>query len=185
MERSDRLRIGLIDVEPIKGYEDRYVISKAGDIFSIKRNIYCHGKIIETHKPYKLKPSKDKSGYLVVNLYDGSGRKSKKLHNLVARNFIENPNGYKCVCHKDNVKENCNVDNLYWGSDMQNNHQARKDGLFGNEAKVEQIDENGKCICVYDSISEAQRKTGIYNISDCVLGKRKKAGGYKWQKLVL
>lgn len=168
---------------PIKGYEDRYVISKKGEIYSIKRNIYSHGKIIETHKPYKLKPSKDKYGYFVVNLYDGKGHKSKKVHNLVANNFIENPNNYKCVCHKDNIKENCDVNNLYWGTDMQNNHQAREDGLFHNEVIVEQIDLDGNVVCRYHSISEAQRQTGINNISICTLGKRKTAGGYKWRRL--
>lgn len=31
------------------------------------------------------------------------------------------------------------------------------------------------------SIAEAQRTTGIRNISDCVLGKRKTAGGFIWK----
>lgn len=182
------MRIGLIDVDgvnikPVQGYEDRYVISRNGDIWSIKREIYCHGKIIETHKPYKLNPSKDKRGYFVVNLYNGNGRKCKKLHNLVATTFLENPLKKKCVCHKDNNKENCNVENLYWGTDKENNHQARNDGLFNNEVSVVQIDLDGNVINKYISISDATRKTGIKNISSCVCGKRKTAGGYTWERL--
>ena len=171
---------------PVKGYEDRYIVLKNGDIYSIKRNVYCHGKIIETLKPYKLKPSYDKKGYLVVNLYKGDGKrpKSKKVHNIVATAFLENPNGLKCACHKDNVKEHCNVENLYWGTDRENNHQARQDGLFHNEVKVTQLDLDGNVIKQYASISEATRQTKINNIWACVRGKRKEAGGYRWQESV-
>ena len=183
------MRIALIDVDginvkPVKGYEDRYVISRNGDIWSIKRSIFCHGKIIETHKPYKLNPSKDKRGYFVVNLYNGKGYKSKKLHNLVATAFLDNPENKKCACHKDNNKENCNVENLYWGTDRENILQARKDGLFNNEIKVAQFDLNGNYINEYVSISAATRKTGIKNIWGCVHGERKTAGGYRWEGLL-
>lgn len=181
-------RIGLIDVDgknvkPIKRYEDRYVISRNGEIWSIKRSLYCHGKMIETNKPYKLTPSKDKQGYLVVNLYDGSNRKSKKVHNLVASTFIENPENKKCACHKDNNKENCSVENLYWGTDKENNHQARKDGLFKNEVAVSQFDLKGNLINIFPSMAQAARETGIKNIWKCIHGERKTAGGYKWQEL--
>lgn len=183
------IKIGLIDVDginikPVKGYEDRYVISRSGDIWSIKRSLFSHGKILETNKPYKLKPSKDKYGYLVVNLYNGNGCKSKKVHNLVASTFIENPYNKKCACHKDNNKENCNADNLYWGTDEENNLQARKDGLFKNETKVCQYDLNDNFINEYKSIAEAIRKSGAKNIWKCIHGERKTAGGYKWKKSV-
>ncbi len=180
-------RIGLIDVDginikPVVGYEDRYVISRNGDIWSIKRSIFCHGKIIETHKPYKLNPSKDRHGYLVVNLYTGNGRRCRKVHNLVAKTFLDNPENKKCVCHKDNNKANCNVDNLYWGTDKENQEQARKDGLFHNEVKVIQLTTDGVFVDEYNSISEAIRKTIIKNIWKCLAGERKTAGGYIWRR---
>lgn len=182
------MRIGLIDVDginvkPVKGYEGRYVISKNGDIWSIKRNLFCHEKIIETHKPYKLKPSKDKRGYFVVNLYDGKDHKTKKLHNLVATAFLDNPENKKCACHRDNNKENCDVNNLYWGTDRENNHQAREDGLFNNEVGVIQLTLDDNFLNKYVSISEAMRRTGIKNICKCIHGERKTAGGYKWRRL--
>lgn len=149
----------------------------------MKRNVYVHGRTKETFKKFKLHPSKDKRGYLVVNLYDGYGRKQRKVHNIVANAFLENPLKLRCVCHKDNNKENCNVNNLYWGTDKENNEQARADGLFHNEIKVGQFDLNGKLLFEYRSISEAVRKTNIKNIQKCVCGERKTAGGYKWRKL--
>lgn len=183
------MRIALIDVDginikPVKGHEDRYLISRNGDIWSIKRSIFSHGKVTETYKPYKLKPSKDKRGYFVVNLYNGKGYKSKKLHNLVAATFLDNPANKRCACHKDNNKENCCVENLYWGTDKENIQQAREDGLFGNEVKVLQFDLNGNFVNGYISIADATRKTGIKNIWKCIHGERKTAGGYKWEGLL-
>lgn len=34
---------------------------------------------------------------------------------------------------------------------------------------------------IYESIAEAERLTGIKNISSCCRGERKMAGGYHWE----
>lgn len=49
--------------------------------------------------------------------------------------------------------------------------------------RVEQIDEAGNVVCVYPSLKEAGRATGIRdgNISKCCRGKTKRAGGYYWR----
>jgi hypothetical protein len=52
------------------------------------------------------------------------------IHRLVAKEFIPNPNGYPCVCHKDNNPLNNSVENLYWGTQQMNMDQAVKDGLM-------------------------------------------------------
>ena len=50
------------------------------------------------------------------------------------------------------------------------------------EKTVKQIDINTKnVINIFESISKAQRTTGINNICKCVLGKSKSAGGFKWE----
>lgn len=46
------------------------------------------------------------------------------VHRLVAETFIENPNNYKCVNHKDFNKLNNNVENLEWCSLVQNLRHA-------------------------------------------------------------
>lgn len=48
---------------------------------------------------------------------------------------------------------------------------------------VMQFDKNGAIINTFTSMSEAERKTGIFNssISNCCKGKRKTAGGYIWK----
>jgi hypothetical protein len=47
--------------------------------------------------------------------------------------------------------------------------------------KVNQLDLNGNYLKTYISVSEAIRQTGIKTIFICVLGRTKKAGGYKWE----
>jgi hypothetical protein len=46
---------------------------------------------------------------------------------------------------------------------------------------VHQFDLNNNYIQTYPSVSEAQRQTGITNISTCALNKIKTAGGFKWK----
>lgn len=177
----DGLKNGLCS--PVNGYEDRYVVWTCGKITSIKRTLYCHGYYVETRKERDLKPVADGRGYYVVNLYDGSGAKPKscKVHRLVAEAFLPNPENKRCVCHKDNDPKNNCVDNLYWGTDQENQDQAWADGLHKSEKPVVMIYPSGEYV-KFKSQCEASRETGIpqQNISKCAHGKRKTAGGYKW-----
>lgn len=85
----------------IKDFED-YKVSNTGKVFSIKRN-----KML---KPY------EKKNYLGVYLYQNNTRKFMTIHRLVALAFIDNPNNYPQINHKDeNTKNNC-VENLEWCS---------------------------------------------------------------------
>lgn len=85
----------------IKDFED-YKVSNTGEVFSIKRN-----KML---KPY------EKKNYLGVYLYQNNIRKFMTIHRLVALSFIDNPNKYPQINHKDeNTKNNC-VENLEWCS---------------------------------------------------------------------
>lgn len=171
---------------PIKGYEDRYTISESGVVTAIKRTIVTHGVRVETTKPRELTPSLDRKGYLIVNLYDGNGVcKSMKVHRLVAEAFLPNAENKRCVCHKDNNPQNNHLSNLYWGTDQENQTQAWEDGLHKSMMPIESIATDGT-IKQYKSQNEASRQTGIpqQNISKCVNGYRKTAGGYQWRKSV-
>ena len=62
-----------------------------------------------------LKPAKDKkTGYYLVCLHKDKKPHTKTVHRLVAKAFIENPNEYPQVNHRDCVKTNNHVDNLEW-----------------------------------------------------------------------
>lgn len=168
----------------IEGYNGKYTISEDGTVTSVYRISCIHGIYMKVGKPKILKPCIDKKGYLIVGLYDGRGHyKSWKVHRLVAMAFLENPDNKRCVCHKDNNPQNCHVDNLYWGTDQENQDQAWEDGLHKSEKSVSQYDLNGNFIAKFKSQSSAARKTNIpqANIWKCIVGERKTAGGYIWR----
>lgn len=170
----------------IEGYNGKYAITDTGIVISVYRMINTHGKLMRVGNPKVLKPSFDKKGYCIVNLYKGDGKPyCKKVHRLVAEAFIGNPKNKRCVCHKDNNPQNNCVDNLYWGTDQENQDQAWADGLHKSEMAIKQIDLQGNVVATYKSQSEAARKTGNnqQNISACVNGKKKTVGGYIWRRL--
>lgn len=115
------------------------------------------------------------NGYLYCNLKHKDGKmKQHRVHVLVAKAFIPNPNNYPYVCHKDNNKSNPNIDNLEWGTASKNTKDAFADGLAHNAKGYEDnqsipvyaFDLNYKLIADYGSVSEAAKalnvtKTGI------------------------
>lgn len=57
----------------------------------------------------------DENGYETVYMRDLSGRMTtRRVHELVAEAFVQNPDGKKYVIHKDGNKLNNEADNLEW-----------------------------------------------------------------------
>ena len=132
-----------------------------------------------------VKQREDFNGYPIVNLYrDGKG-KTLKVHRLVAKAFIENPNNLPQVNHIDEVKTHNNVTNLEWCSQQYNNSWGtRLDRIAAKHCKpIQQLSINGTLIEEFDSTYDAQAKLGIHNsnICACLKGRRKVAGGYLWR----
>ena len=156
----------------IKGFEN-YMITKDGNVFSKHVKRYIKTRIIN-------------SGYKMVDLYKNNNRSQKLVHRLVAETYLENKTNFPVVNHKDFNKLNNNKDNLEWCT---HKHNLEHSGTIkkANEATgkmVKQLDKNTETVInVFDSMSEAERSTGIGNsrISECCSGKRKTAGGHKWE----
>ena len=102
----------------IDGYDQMYEISSFGRVKSYKRN-----------QPKMLTPMQDRYGYLVIRLCKNSIEKKFKLHRLVAQYFVENPNNYNEVNHKDGNKANNSFENLEWVTRSQNLKHAFRLGL--------------------------------------------------------
>lgn len=102
-----------------------YFVSRSGVIYCNK----LRGSTIgTTSRWYRLKLQIN-HGYPVIILWDGDGNsKHFKVHRLVAKTYIPNPENKPCVCHKDNNRANNSVDNLYWGTYKENNKQCISDG---------------------------------------------------------
>jgi len=91
---------------PIDGYEN-YFVSNFGNIKNSKINII-------------MKPSTDKDGYKLVVLSKNGIRKCFRVHRLVGKAFLENPDSKKVIDHIDNNPANNNVKNLRWCSQNDN-----------------------------------------------------------------
>ena len=91
----------------IEGYEGLYEVSNMGRVKSLRDR---YGNPRE-----KILSQVDNGNdYLIVNLWKNGKMKHYLVHRLVATSFIQNPNGYRCVNHKDENKTNNCVDNLEW-----------------------------------------------------------------------
>ena len=167
----------------VKGYEDCYEVSSKGDIRTIPREVQTrnHPRMVPERI---LKPQQDKDGYLMVCLSKNNIKTSKKIHRLVAEAFLENPNGYSSINHKDENKRNNSVDNLEWCSSLYNTRYGT--GIERRTAKrrkaVVALNSNGDSF-YFTSITEASKKLGISHscIIACLNGKQKTSGGYIWK----
>lgn len=108
--------VGLNEFMPIKGYEGKYLISKCGDVYSLRSK-----KV--------LKPFVNEKGYSVVELWNNYNRRSAKVHRLVAETFIPNPNCRTEINHKDGNKGNNRAENLEWCTRSENLKHAYALGL--------------------------------------------------------
>ena len=163
--------------KPIEGFEN-YLIYDDGRVWSIKRSRF-------------LKQETKKDGYLRVGLYKNDKIYHKYIHRLVAEAFISNPNNLPEVNHKDENKENNNVDNLEWMTSLDNTNygtciQRRTEKLINNIGKskmVLQYDKNMNKIDAFPSIKEAERQTGLANtnIGLACRETHRTCGGYYWR----
>ena len=92
---------------PIKGY-DNYEVSICGSV----RNV--------TTKRI-LKPGITSNGYYMVVLCNKNGKKTHKIHRLIATHFIPNLDiTKKCIDHIDSNRLNNTVSNLRWVCSQEN-----------------------------------------------------------------
>ncbi len=68
-------------------------------------------------------------GYPQVSLYIKGKMKTYKIHKLVAKYFIPNPNNYRDVNHIDGNKLNNKISNLEWCTHKDNAIHASKIGI--------------------------------------------------------
>jgi len=79
------------------------------------------GNVINTVTGCMLCQEETKKGYLRVKLSDGHGKYTNhKVHRLVAKAFIPNPEGKPQVNHIDGNKKNNSVSNLEWVTNREN-----------------------------------------------------------------
>lgn len=155
----------------VSGYKGLYQVSNHGNVRSTTR----YKKI--------LKPQIDKDGYRVVTLKHNGEQKHFRVCRLVALAFIQNPHGKETVNHSDLNRQNDFADNLEWSTQRENvAHSAMLGRYVGVGHKPVIQSKSGKIIMTWPSLSEASRALNIpaSNISKCLSGERKRAGGFEW-----
>jgi len=184
----------------IKEYEGFYQVSNLGQVRSLYRCVNCglkHNNIV-IRKSKILKGHPNWNNYLQVHLSKYNKSKMLSIHRLVAQTFIQNPDNLPQVNHKDGNKLNNCVDNLEWCTAKENINHSWKKGLskpyhhskgkLTNYSKslckkVEQYDLYGNLLNIYNSISEASRKTNclVSEICACCKGKQKTSHNFIWK----
>lgn len=173
--------------KPIENY-DEYEVSNHGRV----RRWFRSDLRMYRGRFKILKPGISK-GYYKVELYSNKVSKTKKIHRLVAKAFILNPENKPEVNHIDGNPLNNHISNLEWVTQSENGLHAYRIGLskkvFGKDhkmsKKVYQFTIDGKLVNTYWGSCEAARLTGFdkQKISRCARGYKKSnniAFGYRW-----
>ena len=154
-------------------FAPKYDVSNYGQVKS-----YCY------KEPRNLKLKTSKCGYKEVRLSIDGKPHDYLVHRLVMMTFnpISDPEKYE-VNHIDENKENNNISNLEWVKSKYNCNYGSRNRRISN-AKNERV----RCVesgVVYNSAKEASILTDTCrsSISNCLKGKREKAGGFHWERV--
>lgn len=159
-----------------------YWVSNKGRAYSMQSKRFIHGSPL-------------KAGHIDVSMKRNGQRTHKYLHRMVAEAFIPNPHGFPVVRHLDNDPSNNCVDNLAWGTQLDNVHDCIQANRFRYLTKddiakantvrrtpVIAIRMSDGDISRFVSQQEAGRELGIdqSSINMVLHGCRKSAGGYRF-----
>jgi len=121
---------------PCFGFENNYEVSDLGRIRrKLSPTIYKDGRVAYFSQTI-LKHSIDKKGYFKVYLSVKSKKYTKRLHVLIAKTFVENPENKETVNHKNCIKTDNKPSNLEWMTNTENMNHAFDNGIYKNRDKT-------------------------------------------------
>lgn len=115
--------------------------------------VFEDGRIFSTStKRVFLKPGITPDGYeqvfLITPLAKNGYRHSIKVHRIIAKAFVDNPNGYTEVNHIDGNKLNNHASNLEWCTRSHNITQCYALGFRSSKGACNGNYKNGKYVSV-------------------------------------
>lgn len=173
-------------------FEGFYKVSTHGRVFAFKRensrNYHCRHDHLLSLQSY------DKDGYLKCALHKDGKAKHVRIHVLVAKAFIPNPESKPEVNHLDGNKENNHYLNLEWATRSEQEKHAfrvlgkiksalgRIGSLNKNSIPVIQLNMDYSFVKEWGSAGEAALITGIANsgISATRCKRKDSYGNYRW-----
>ena len=121
--------MGSLEYKYIKGYNNKYYITKDGKVYISN---YRNTGVAKEMKPRII------SGYYSLGLESPNStaenrrQKVHKIHRLLAEHFITNPENKPCVNHIDGNKLNNSLDNLEWATISENTKHSYANKLERN-----------------------------------------------------
>lgn len=147
-------------------------IKNSKDYIDIDGTVYTHRSHYKGKDNLVVKAQRIIKGYKYCGIYDNETKrcKGRRVHRVVAETFIPNPKGLPLVGHKNNIKSDNRVENLYWTTNQENIQKAHDDGLCPQDKGID--DSQSKPVVMYNtltneiigefgSICEAVRETGL------------------------
>lgn len=144
-------------------------VSSFGRVRSVKGHYYAN--------------CQNKDGYMRVGIPVDGKQATKLVHRLVAQAFIQNPNNWPEVNHKDNDRANNHVENLEFCTPKYNSQYREKYGISRAEVAgrpVYAVNLKTHEVSRFKSQIEAGQALGVFqqNINAVLKGKRKQANGF-------
>ena len=141
---------------------------------------------VKNEKTNRILKQQIQNDYCHCGLTINKKVKRCRVHRLVAKAFIDNPENKPYVNHKDGNRQNNIVNNLEWVTSSENSQHAVDSGLKtkqGRKHPVVQYSMDGFQMMVFNSLADAERETGVLSskISLCCQRKRRSAGDYQWR----
>jgi hypothetical protein len=112
-------KVYVLDWKYIPRYNNKYLISKLGPVFSSQKN--GHDKLLKTRK--------DRAGYTTVRLSKNGKTSTFYVHRLIAQLFIPNELNKPNINHKNGKKTDNWYENLEWVTHAENIQHAFDTGL--------------------------------------------------------
>lgn len=105
--------------KPVVGWEGLYEVSNHGRVKSLRS-----GKILA---------GTNLGGYIIVGLRCFGPARLERVHRLVAKAFIPNPNEYPDIDHLNMAKSDNRAENLEWVTPSENSKRAWRAGAYKDQ----------------------------------------------------
>lgn len=120
----------------VPGFEGWYEVSDLGKVRSVERWVTDTRGRRYLYASRVLNPKVRKNGYLEVPLRRNGSVTYKRVHQLVLLAFVGPcPEGME-VRHKDRTRANCRLDNLHYGTHLENMADRANHGTHRNTVKT-------------------------------------------------
>lgn len=120
-----------VRVEWVHGYKYLYAIDTKGRVWTCR--VRGHTEGFAEWRQRAATPDKD--GYLMVFFSNGGKKVTRKVHSLVLETFVGPcPPGMECRHFPDPDKTNNNLENVSWGTSVQNKADNKIHGV-GNSGE--------------------------------------------------